>query len=148
MQTVDVTLANWRLIKKVAKLRAALVTRKALGLAATVLLGILAVIEGYPAWRLHQTLAARQVEELMRLPLRLSANTTLVDIRIGLTSLTYVYKIEVSGNSVDATTAGRSIRAVACGSDLRTTIRDGASYIYEYHDPSNAVVKFEISSCP
>ena len=107
-----------------------------------------AVVSKVTGWlRVHDQLLARQAEELKGLPRNLNSNTTLIDITVGFTSITYVHRIKVPTSSVDPSFVAR-LHNAACTSDRRKTINDGASYVYEYRDPSNHVATFEVSSCP
>jgi hypothetical protein len=43
----------------------------------------------------------------------------------------------------------RGTRQGACASEMRTKIRDGAIYSYEFIDSSRAVIgRFAVTSCP
>jgi hypothetical protein len=110
------------------------------------LLGVLAVKWFYPAWQLHQTLVAYQVEAQKKLPKRLDHDMTWVGVRVGFKAWTYI--IDVTKPILDLPTLERDVRTSICASN-KGAISDGVSYVYEYRDTSGTLVgRFEVSSCP
>jgi hypothetical protein len=116
-----------------------------------VLAGIVAILAGAikaeSMWKLHQKLVTEQAKA--QLPKPLNEYTTLIDVRVGLASLTNVYRVTKPKKEIDLSAFETNLRRGVCASDKLPMIRSGASYGFEYHwAGTNDVASFEIASCP
>jgi hypothetical protein len=125
-------------------MRAMTVQRKAL--LPLLVVGVVAAFgakELYRAWDVHQTLLTWQVNVQKQLPKKLDADTTVIGVRVGFTTWTYLYSVPKPGN---LSVFERELREVICADNR--AIDDGVSYSHEYRDQSGALlVRFETSSC-
>ena len=99
--------------------------------------------ELYRAWEVHQKLLAWQVDVQKQLPKELDADTTVVGVRVGFTTWTYLYNVPRRKN---ISALEQEIREGVCADNR--AMDDGVSYSHEYRDQSGALlIRFETSSC-
>ena len=101
-------------------------------------------------WKLHRKLLAEQANAQTQLPLKLNEYTTLIGVRVGLASLTNVYRVtKPRKEDVNLSVFDAGLRRGVCSDNNKLSmIKDGASYSFEYHWDTGDVANFEISSCP
>jgi hypothetical protein len=100
-------------------------------------------------WQLHQQLLAEQAAMERNLPRWLNGTIVLVGARVGLTSLTTVHRVVLSpGEEIQWPLLTRDLRKWVCA-NKRVTVRDGASYNFEYLEPTDRfITKITVDSCP
>ena len=103
----------------------------------------------YNTWEVHQKLLTEQTKAQTQLPLKLNEYTTLVGVRVGVASLTNVFSVTKPKEEINLSALEANLRKNVCASERRATIRNGASYSFEYHwDTASDIASFEIASCP
>jgi hypothetical protein len=96
-------------------------------------------------------LQALEDDAKKKLPQKIDAVTTLVDVKYEPKISSYWYTISESPEQIDINQLKANIQHSACAnSGLRHTIRDeGFSYVYHYKTSSGvALLDFAVSSCP
>jgi hypothetical protein len=136
---------HWRLKLRTVPLRRVLMVGTIM-----LLIGGIAATVFYQKWNLHETLLAKQVEIKEQLSRKTKGYATLIDVRVGFTTWTNVYKLTIPVKNIYFPAVETEDRNKVCRSDLASLIDDGISVISEYlDDVSNILVgQFEITSCP
>jgi hypothetical protein len=103
----------------------------------------------YSIWQVHGFLVQQQTNMQSQLRKTAADNMVLSDVRIGIREMTLAYKVSLPRRDFDIDAVERGIRESACIGEIRTKIRDGAIYNYEFIDSSRDVIgRFAVASCP
>ena len=103
----------------------------------------------YKVWEVHDFLIQQQTAMQIKLPKTATGHMILSDVRVGVREMTLAYKVSLPRRDFDIDALERGTRQDACASEIRTKIRDGAIYSYEFIDSSHAVIgRFAVASCP
>ena len=148
----DVQLANQILAKEEQqskpKIQPSLTARNTLVGAYVALVAAIILVSSVPAWRiwqLHQRLLAQQTAIERKVPQWLNRTTVLVGARVGITSLTRVYRVVEDIKS--PVSFERELRRWVCANE-QANVRDGATYKFEYRDLSDKfITEFAVGFC-
>lgn len=100
----------------------------------------------YDKWQLQQRLVEEAAALRSNLPMNVGPSTVLIGARVGILSLTSIYRVVLRSSNVDLVTFEQRLRAGAC-SEHRSNIDSGATYRYQY-ETEDRNLSFEFSSCP
>jgi hypothetical protein len=111
-----------------------------------VLLGLVGSGTIQKKWQLQSTVWSEKARLEAKLPFRVNNYLTLIDVRVGLLSLTRTYRLPMMPR--DMASFERSVRRDICATEA-PHVKDGISYTSEYQGPSgDPIARIEVDSCP